>query len=379
VSDWQQRALSEKNPVARIQALIALARNGQPSLQKPVIQALTDLEWNALDEQSRLDLCRALGLAFIRLGSTDQEPDLALRLAVVDYLDKHYPADNYRLNRELCQLLVYLRAPDVAGRTLALLKAAPTQEEQIHYALCLRVLSEGWSPEQRREYFQWFQDAGATRGGASFGGFLRNIRNDAIATLTPPEKEQLSDILDARPTRQEVPTVARTTVVKQWTLDELLPELQKGLKGRSFEKGREYFAQASCYKCHRLAGEGGISGPDLTGVAGRFNQHDLLEAIVEPSKVISDQYQATQFVLADGRTITGRVVNLSGRGMSIMTNMLEPDGQMNVERNDVEEILPSPISMMPTGLLDTFDKEEILDLFAYMQAGGDPEHEVFEK
>jgi hypothetical protein len=83
--------------------------------------------------------------------------------------------------------------------------------------------------------------------------------------------------------------------------------------------------------------------------------------------------------LADGRTITGRVVNLSGRGMSIMTNMLEPDGQMNVERNDVEEILPSPISMMPTGLLDTFDKEEILDLFAYMQAGGDPEHEVFEK
>jgi putative heme-binding domain-containing protein len=108
----------------------------------------------------------------------------------------------------------------------------------------------------------------------------------------------------------------------------------------------------------------------LTGVAGRFNQHDLLEAIVEPSKVISDQYQATQFVLADGRTVTGRVVNLSDRGISIMTNMLEPDGQINVERNDVEEILPSPISMMPTGLLDTFDKEEILDLFAYMQAGG---------
>ena len=67
------------------------------------------------------------------------------------------------------------------------------------------------------------------------------------------------------------------------------------------------YAEAQCAKCHRFRGDGGISGPDLTSVSGRFGTKDILESIIEPSKVISDQYAAQQFAMADGRVITGRV------------------------------------------------------------------------
>ena len=63
------------------------------------------------------------------------------------------------------------------------------------------------------------------------------------------------------------------------------------------------FAAANCFACHRFAGEGGSFGPDLSGLAGRFSARDLLESVVEPSKVISDQYQAMVMRMADGRTV----------------------------------------------------------------------------
>jgi len=149
------------------------------------------------------------------------------------------------------------------------------------------------------------------------------------------------------------------------------------LSKRSFERGRSLFAAAACFSCHRFANEGGTVGPDLTGVAGRFNPRDLLESIILPSKSISDQYQAVTIALADGRVITGRIVNLDGNTMSINTNMLDPNAQERVDRRQVEETKPSPVSMMPEGLLNTLDREDVLDIMAYLLAGGDPKSAMF--
>ena len=55
---------------------------------------------------------------------------------------------------------------------------------------------------------------------------------------------------------------------------------------RDFDRGRKLFGEAQCFSCHRFDNEGGAQGPDLTSVAGRFSQRDLLESVVEPSKVI---------------------------------------------------------------------------------------------
>ena len=169
-------------------------------------------------------------------------------------------------------------------------------------------------------------------------------------------------------------------LVKQWTVAELIPIAEKGLTKRDFERGRELFGTAKCFACHRFDSEGGTwAAPDLTLVSARYNVRDLLESIIEPSKVISDQFASTTFTLKDGKVLTGRVVNLHGVNMSVMTDMLSPSKLTSVNVNNVESMLPSSISPMPTGLLDTFHEDEILDLMAYLLSRGNRKHEMFKK
>ncbi len=211
-------------------------------------------------------------------------------------------------------------------------------------------------------------------------GFIDLMKADAKATLTATEKEQLQAILDAKPILTG-PVIAKTRpFVKEWTLDELTPIVEKGLKTkRDFDRGRTLFGQANCFACHRFDNEGGAQGPDLTGISGRFNVRDLLESILDPSKEISDQYAALVFTLRNGRLVTGRIVNYSGDHMSVMTNMLDPNGQVSVNQRDVESIEKSKVSMMPTGLLDTFKEDEILDLVAYLLSRGDRTNKMFRR
>lgn len=375
VERWAERVVAEARPDALLTGAVALARCGRAEHKPQLLASLARLDWDQLSLDQRLALLRAYGLIFIRLGPpTQQEREIVLR-----HVDARFPASTQWENQELCRLLVYLRAPHVLTRTLQLLDSAPTQEEQVHYVYCLRVLKEGWELSQREKYFQWFIKAGTLRGGHSFEGFLRNIRNEAIENLTDAERQALRSLLE-QPITPESPEVLlrQRQFVKKWTVDDLLPEVQNGLNGRNFQRGKQLFAEALCFKCHRFDGQGGIIGPDLTGVGKRFDYRYLLESLIEPSKVISDQYQATVFVLANGQTVVGKVANLSNDQIMVITNMLEPGRMTAVRRGLIEEQYPSKVSMMPDGLLDNFQKEEILDLLAYLRSGGDPNFEAFQ-
>lgn len=381
LGDWKERALSEGNLVARTHAVMALARcaSRDPALMKKAIAALLRTPWSEMSDGEKVDLMRALALCFIRLGPEDGNVDRETRETVTSYLTDHFPAETYPLNRELSLLLVYLEAPGTAVRTVELLENSPTQEEQIHFAYALRPLKTDWTDALRKRYFQWFNDAAAARrGGASFGGFLVNIRKDAVANLTDEQKEQFKELIEAKPAPAELSAVERTGVVQEWKVADLLSSAQNQLKARDFAKGKEYFTQAGCYKCHRFAGDGGNTGPDLTAVGTRFDHRAMLESIIEPSTIISDQYQASQFLLDDGQIVTGRVVNMSGKNLSVMEDMLDPGKHTQVDREKVEEVIPSKLSMMPTGLLNTFQREEILDLLAFLRSAGNPEHEMFQ-
>ena len=375
VSAWQDRALAEKDPRAVILAMVALARCGDKALLPKIVQKLDSIDWARQDEAQQLSLLRAYGLAFARMG----QPSDSDRSKVLSKLDSLYPAESVRLNRELSQLLIYLEAPRVVERTLALTAKAPTQEEQIHYAFSLRSLKSGWTLDQRREYFTWFNKGAQHRGGHSLSGFIANTRTEAIATLGDDEKKQLASVLEAVPKPEPLPDTPPRSFVKQWTVAELASKAEAAQHGRNFRQGRELFAAANCFKCHRFAGEGGNSGPDLTGAGNRFNTLNLLESIIEPSKVISDQYDSTAFMLDDGRTIVGRVANLNGEKLMVIENLLEPGKLTEINRGRIEEMKRSPVSMMPTGLLDTLNEEEILDLLAYLRSGGNPQHELFSK
>ncbi len=386
--EWQERSLAEKDPQAALTALLALVRvrasdpfhrpkDAPPvdeQLKARLLTALDRITWSKLTDAQRLELLRVYGLIFNRMG----RPDEAARQRVLAHLDPHYPARNPLLNADLCQILVYLEAPGVATKTLKLLEQAPTQEEQIEYVKSLRMLKTGWTPEQRQQYFAWFLKAGTFKGGASFTNFMANIKKEAVAALTDEEKVALQPILEA-PAKETAPVVLAKPrpFVRKWTLDELVPLAEKGLKRRDFDRGRVLFGQGNCFACHRINNEGGAQGPDLTAVAGRFSVRDLLESIIDPSKEVSDQYASVVITTTDGRVITGRIVNLQGDSMSVMTDMMNPGGLTSVNRKRVESMETSKVSMMPTGLLDTFQEDEILDLLAFLLSRGEREQEMF--
>jgi len=360
---------------ASITLAIALARKGTPADQADIQNSLLRLDWNKLDSTQRLELLRAYQLSFLRLG----EGDPATREKIIGQLNPHFPvADADALvDRELARVLIYLNAPKIVDRCVAQMNSANSAEQQIHYAFCLREATQGWTPETRKAYFQWFYDISTARGGASFGGFLENIRKVAIGRLEEVDKAALGDLIGPLPAPKDpMADLAPRATVKQWTVDELAQRFASKKGGFSYERGKQMFAVAQCYKCHRFAGQGGIQGPDLTASAQRFSTKDMLTAIIDPNKEISDQYEATVFQTED-ETVIGRVANLNGENLMIATNMLDPGNFTNLKRSDIVAMKPSKVSMMPSGLLDTLSEDEVFDLLVYLQSGGNPKSQRY--
>jgi putative heme-binding domain-containing protein len=373
---WQDKALTLTEAPAAFEGLLALIRVGDKGMQSKVLARLDTFDLAKLPVEQQLQLLRLYELAFIRMGA----PDAATKQRTIARLDPSLPSSDREVNAELVKLLVYLEAPGIAGKALALMNKAPSQEEQMEYALSLRNLKTGWAKEQRDNYFGWFAKASGYRGGHSFIGFVNNIKKEAVAKLSPEEKESLKPILEAK-VKVETPwTNAKPRpFVKKYTVEELLPVVEKGMAGRDFDNGRKLFGEMKCFACHRFAQEGGAFGPDLTALAGRFNAKDLLESIIEPSKVISDQYGAVTVVTYNGDLVTGRIINLAGENVMVNTDMLDPDKIRNVNRKQIESITPSRISMMPDGLIDNLTQDEVLDLMGYLLSRGDRTHAMYKK
>jgi putative heme-binding domain-containing protein len=349
-------------------------------------------------------------VAFSRLG----RPSAEVAQKVVSHLNPLYPASVETLNRELCELLIYLEAPGVVKKTLGLLAKAPTQEEQIHYVFHLRNLSNGWTMEDRREYLAWFERNGAPKkmgkgaypggkgayesdpkkhppevlqwfadvdrpygDGASFPKFIINIRESIAASFSDTERAEFASfIAETKRLKTPATSVVARKFVKEWTMDDLLPSLDQAGSGRSFAKGKEAFLAAQCLACHRFGNEGGSVGPDITAVSSRFSRADILSSIVEPSKVISDQYQNITVKLKNGDDFNGRLLDETADKLVLMVDPLS-NVQRTVKRSDVQSREPSKVSPMPDGLVSILTKEEILDLIAYLESGGNKSAAAF--
>src|SRR5690606_17551434 len=112
--------------------------------------------------------------------------------------------------------------------------------------------------------------------------------------------------------------------------------------------------------------------------AGRkFSLTDLMEAIIEPSKAISDQYGSHQILTVDGTTLVGRVVEI-GEELHVYTADVNLPPQV-VHSDDVEQMVVSAVSQMPTGTIDTLNPEELKHLIAYILSGGDRRAEYFRR
>lgn len=178
------------------------------------------------------------------------------------------------------------------------------------------------------------------------------------------------------------PSQPPRALVRDWKFEDLQPHIHRPSARSSFAQGASLFQTASCIACHRLQGIGGQIGPDLTEVSRRMARYDnpraaLLREILEPSHVIDEKYRAQIFALKNGTVVSGIVLGESDGIVRLATNPAKPDEQLQLSAEEVEERKTSPISMMPPGLLNTFQVKEILDLFAYVESGGNPRSEIY--
>jgi putative heme-binding domain-containing protein len=217
---------------------------------------------------------------------------------------------------------------------------------------------------------EWFKEAGRDYGdGASYSKYLANIRKDAIATLTTEEREALGDLIeDKKPEVVKAPSKVRQ-FVKEWKMADLEPALEKVSHARSYEKGKTVFADAQCILCHKFGNEGGAVGPELTAASSKYSRRDILDSILEPSKVVSEQFQTFNITKKNGDDVSGRIVDETPDKIVVQPNPLLPD-RVEVKTSEIAGRTPSKLSPMPEGLLNTFTQDEVLDLLAYIESSG---------
>ncbi len=159
--------------------------------------------------------------------------------------------------------------------------------------------------------------------------------------------------------------------VTEWKIDELTPELTKLEADRNLARGRELFTKLACATCHKLGSEGVSFGPELTDVFARYH-HDpraVLQQILEPSLVISNQYRNFQFELQNGDEASGLIVKDEGDTLTVQAGASAALIQ-TLKKSDIKSQQPQRSSLMPVGLLNQLSAEEILDLLAFVKAGG---------
>ncbi len=388
---WAEQALTESDPAKQVVALLALARvtgvcpqhrtESTPpvdtAMRGRLLSAVTAIDATKLDLASQLTLQRTIQIILNRFG----RPDDATVQQLIAAIDPLYPAESADLNWLLSETLAWLQSPAAAEKTLALIEAAPTQEEQVQYARSIRMLTAGWNDDLHTAYFEWFLKAASYKGGASFDKFMEFIRTDAENSLTAAEKESLKEVLARKPVRksalENLGAIFAGRAETQWTLDELSSSARNGLKNRDFTNGRTMFAAAGCFACHRFQNQGGMTGPDLTAAGRRYSAHDLIDQVINPSKVINEQFAAITVVTTDGLVHSGIVVNLNGDSMTLNTDLTDPNKRVNINRNKIDELIVSKTSPMPAGLFNRMTKDEVLNLLAYVLSGGDAQHEYF--
>ncbi len=213
----------------------------------------------------------------------------------------------------------------------------------VHQRLRLRDPSDG--PLLQLEAIRALR--GRALPGTKIGDQLRKLREDAS------EKSGLRDALD-------VAINGKST--------DSIPQPSANDHQPSPDAGRRVFYHHQgplCFKCHTVNGRGGNVGPDLSVIARTMDRAKLLTSILEPSKEISPQYLTWTIATVDGKTYSGIVVTETGGGD---LDLGDNQGKViKIPRKEIEERVPSTVSVMPQGLHQQMTPQELADLLSYLE------------
>jgi putative heme-binding domain-containing protein len=155
--------------------------------------------------------------------------------------------------------------------------------------------------------------------------------------------------------------------VQKLTPDQIFEFQNAHEQDGSAEAGRPTYEKI-CASCHRFGEAIGTDvGPDLTTITSRFKRKDVLESILWPSKVISDQYKAEMFELTNAKVIVGVIVRESANSVIVRTAE-SPDRPVQIPKAQIANRGESTSSLMPEGLLDGLSQADISNLLAFIMA-----------
>ena len=164
----------------------------------------------------------------------------------------------------------------------------------------------------------------------------------------------------------------------EWKPADFDNDLKRVGQHRNFARGQQLFTGLACAGCHQLGKEGIAFGPNLNDVVKKYqgNAQTVLAEILDPSKNIEEKYRNVTLELGDENSLSGLVLAEDATTVTIQTGPAANQIQ-KVAKSAIKSRRVSALSLMPAALLNTLDKEQILDLLAYVLAGGTADHAAF--
>lgn len=133
-------------------------------------------------------------------------------------------------------------------------------------------------------------------------------------------------------------------------------------------RGRRVFHDlkgVACVKCHRVRGEGGDLGPDLSSIGAQYKRADLVESVLFPSRKVREGYQQVIVLTKDGRVVSGAVKAETPEEVALQ----DAEGARHVIRKaEIEQRKASELSLMPEALNAGLSLEEFADLVNYLES-----------
>lgn len=160
--------------------------------------------------------------------------------------------------------------------------------------------------------------------------------------------------------------------VRDWQLDELAPHLEQLGAARSVESGQKVFREIGCAECHRIGGDGGSVGPNLTGIGRRLTPRDLLQSLLLPAEKIADEYAVFVVATDEGQVFSGRIEREDAETLVLRPTAAD-EAPIEISIDRIDERHKSNISNMPAGTLNVLKQDEILDLLDYLLSDANAE------
>jgi len=183
-----------------------------------------------------------------------------------------------------------------------------------------------------------------------------------ISTFAARQVNSLSDSSLRKRLKSLWGDVSRTSKQQKTAIEKYRKTLTGDfLADADLAAGRQLFDK-HCKSCHMLYGEGGKIGPDITG-SNRDNLDYILENVLAPSAAVPRAYKVNVIVTDEGRVLNGIIVARTPQTFTLQT----VNERIVLDRNHIEQLKPSPLSMMPDGLFEKMSNDEVRDLIAYLR------------